>query len=669
MDGYTDPPYLISVANTTINNSAICGQEIIEFNVNSSLYSNYSNYCNNSQYLNGHGDTYFYPYSNPAGYITSSYLSNYVLKNGDVGGQTVYGGSGLTGDLNLNANHAWDVGSVWIENIQHRAGDIFAYNDFDIGAKRYNEGNGYTVTLGGGDAFTANMTLRNGGDLILRGGEPILGGNKGKVKIQNNYTFEANDIDEVNNLAGRYGGGEWSDLEISAGYGSGILNGGDLLLGGGDTSSGQIGDVIIFRGNLEADNNVSANNFFGDLNWSYLQNVPNLLTVEEAIDYLNENYYNKSYLDPRLVWEYFVEENEYWGNISYVKAINNSKILVGESANVSDFVNAQFIVSSYDSEEGSGSNYGLVFETSTNNSPTGAGYGIFGVSLLTEGSSSAYGARLKAKAEYNSTGQAVGAWYSSIFEHNGSNIGNFITVDSSLTQNTGVEANVNGVNTIAYKALVYNMADNSTPYTFFGEGGDMYNDGKLNITKEVYIGGNTQLYGDGTYWGDVLVPLTNAKQAGVNDPDFNAFQGSTRAYEFQDNGLSQQDEIYFTVQLPHSYKLNSEFSGHLHLSPDSNNSGVGNFSLECSFADTNGNFTNYPLHYAITNISNNTRYENYMVGFNGNYSCTDMSCIGNCELERQSDSAIDDYPTGIFVHAVDFHIEMDSLGSNTEYAK
>lgn len=190
--------------------------------------------------------------------------------------------------------------------------------------------------------------------------------------------------------------------------------------------------------------------------------------------------------------------------------------------------------------------------------------------------------------------------------------------------------------------------------------------GNLNIDNN----GHLTLVGEATVWEDVYVPLASTKLAGVNDPDFTGWKGAngTRVYEFQDNIVAQQDEVFFTFQMPHAYKLNSSFDAHLHWTPDSSNTGNARFSLSCDNASINGTFSNV---YAVVDLNAISDFSNTnkMTDFNNSYSCSTVSCIMQCRLVRLSADALDTYVSGTYVHAIDFHVEMDSLGSNGETIK
>jgi len=169
-------------------------------------------------------------------------------------------------------------------------------------------------------------------------------------------------------------------------------------------------------------------------------------------------------------------------------------------------------------------------------------------------------------------------------------------------------------------------------------------------------------------YDDVYVSLLSTRVA-TNQPDFNIFMGNVYAYEFQDNPRLSRDETYFTFQMPHTYQLNTPFDAHIHYSPDSNNSGQATFSLECAKASIGSYFKTYTF---LMNTTSSTTGEgkHILSDFPSfNLSCSTISCIMQCKLTRESDLLSDNYTSGIFVHAIDFHIPKDTDGSIEETKK
>lgn len=208
----------------------------------------------------------------------------------------------------------------------------------------------------------------------------------------------------------------------------------------------------------------------------------------------------------------------------------------------------------------------------------------------------------------------------------------------------------------------------ATPTTKVDIAGD-FNSGSSFGRVKFDSNGNLTLFGEATQWNDMLVPLTSVKLAGVKDPDFTDYLGvGTYAYEFQDNVLASEDEVFFTLQMSHAYRLGSNFSFHLHNTPDANNGLVGRFGLTCSKAEYNGLYST-TTQYKDINYATRNNMTNYLDSFTAPYTCSTISCILNCKLFRNSSDTNDTYTSGIYVESIDAHYEMDSLGSNSELTK
>jgi hypothetical protein len=172
-----------------------------------------------------------------------------------------------------------------------------------------------------------------------------------------------------------------------------------------------------------------------------------------------------------------------------------------------------------------------------------------------------------------------------------------------------------------------------------------------------------------SYWEDVYVPVITSMN-GTNAPDLTDFNSAgTYAKEFQDNTALQEDEVYFTFQMPHAYKIGTSFKAHLHWTPDSSNTGNSRFKLNCTKADIDGIFST-TTGYSDLNATNSSFLAKHKIqDFNNTFSCNTISCIMECTLRRTSSDVKDTYASGTYIHAIDFHIEMDSVGSRDETSK
>lgn len=185
---------------------------------------------------------------------------------------------------------------------------------------------------------------------------------------------------------------------------------------------------------------------------------------------------------------------------------------------------------------------------------------------------------------------------------------------------------------------------------------------------EIENDGTLRFVGDATVWEDLRVPLERGRPAGGNQPTWAQFKtngaGSNGVYTWQfDDG----DEIWFTVQLPHSWREGSVIYPHLHWSPSSDvdpsdNVGIG---LEYTWADMDETFGNTTIitRDVPTGVNNQDEhlFHNFdEAGIDGTGHT--ISSILVCRFFRQA-AASDNYADPIWGLEVDFHYEVARAGS------
>jgi hypothetical protein len=175
--------------------------------------------------------------------------------------------------------------------------------------------------------------------------------------------------------------------------------------------------------------------------------------------------------------------------------------------------------------------------------------------------------------------------------------------------------------------------------------------------------GTLVFIGDAAVWDDLRVPLVTGRVAGANVPSFEVLTGNTQAWNFDDG-----DEIFFTVQMPHSWKIGSTIYPHLHWCPESSvdpsdNVGIG-FEYEwVGIGDTfSGTITiTRDVPTGVGSALKHLVHNFDEAGIDGS-SITGVSSMLNCRFFRQA-AGSDNYAGGIFALEVDFHYEIDTIGS------
>ena len=205
------------------------------------------------------------------------------------------------------------------------------------------------------------------------------------------------------------------------------------------------------------------------------------------------------------------------------------------------------------------------------------------------------------------------------------------------------------------------------------------NTGELRVSSDagatnylaVEADGTLEFNGTATVWDDLRVSLDRGKTAGVNVPAFEkvidngAASAGVYAYNFDDG-----DEIWFSVQMPHSWLLASTIYPHLHWCAEGDASGANvGIGLEYSWCDTDETFAAsalLPRDVAGTTALKQVLSEFAAVGISG--AGHTLSSVLLCRFYRYA-AASDNYAGGIFALEIDFHYEMDTVGSRTKTAK
>ncbi len=182
--------------------------------------------------------------------------------------------------------------------------------------------------------------------------------------------------------------------------------------------------------------------------------------------------------------------------------------------------------------------------------------------------------------------------------------------------------------------------------------------------------GNQEIYftGDATVWDDVKIDGIRVTFFG-SPPAWRTIIGSVGAY-----GYAPGEQSWFSIQMPHRIVEDSSIESHVHCGPDGTDGDGGNarFSMECAWSDINDAFdaaaTLTGSDQAMGTGADNHFIHGIGTWTNATHGVNDtVSTVGLCRLERTAADA-DEYTGEVFVYSIDFHIEMDKLGSRTETA-
>lgn len=200
---------------------------------------------------------------------------------------------------------------------------------------------------------------------------------------------------------------------------------------------------------------------------------------------------------------------------------------------------------------------------------------------------------------------------------------------------------------------------------------------------EVEADGTLEFKGNATVWDDIRVPVTSTKLGGSRDPGFTVFKtngaGSQGVFIYWFDA-SIEEEIYFTVQMPHSWKEGTDILPHVHWIPSTTPDNTPtqqrvSWGLEYAWANIGDVF---PTNTTV--ITNNTIYPTDTELVQYKHYLTQLSDIVGtgktissmlvCRLFRNATSvAYDTYEHDAGLLEIDFHFEQDTIGSRSVTTK
>jgi len=163
-------------------------------------------------------------------------------------------------------------------------------------------------------------------------------------------------------------------------------------------------------------------------------------------------------------------------------------------------------------------------------------------------------------------------------------------------------------------------------------------------------------------YDDVRIPVTAQAKGGANDPGFDVFLDTTRAYAFS---KSADEELFFAAQLPHSYKEGTDIEAHVHWAPKDTDTGDVLWRLEYTWTNRDGTFAATATLAGAAQAADGTAFK-HQVAEIGEIDGTGktISSMLVCRIFR--DVSGDDYDNDAFLLEVDFHFQMDTTGSVDE---
>lgn len=187
------------------------------------------------------------------------------------------------------------------------------------------------------------------------------------------------------------------------------------------------------------------------------------------------------------------------------------------------------------------------------------------------------------------------------------------------------------------------------------------------------VTGTVRLVGDATTYDDFRVEASVVKP-GATAPNWKAFgpSGNLQALMFE---ASHHDEAYFEMQLPHNWKIGSNIYPHVHWTPVNATAGNVVWELEYSWANVGSAFGAPGNMATDATAAGGTAWVHKLTDFKesgNNYisgAGKTLSSMLVCRLHRNSNAGSDTLNQDVALLEVDFHYQIDSLGSDEPMVK
>ncbi len=180
-----------------------------------------------------------------------------------------------------------------------------------------------------------------------------------------------------------------------------------------------------------------------------------------------------------------------------------------------------------------------------------------------------------------------------------------------------------------------------------------------------------------TRWDDIRVPLESSNVLGVNAPDYTQLAtdgaGSQGVYAYAFDAAAEE-EVFFAIQLPHSYKEGSTLRPHLHWIKGVTASAAPGWcvvwGLEYWRSNVNQAFPANTTTMRITSTCTVAPNVQQIASF-GDITASDatVSHMIMCRLFRDATNGGDTFTADASVLEFDVHFEMDAAGSEQEFFK
>ena len=242
-------------------------------------------------------------------------------------------------------------------------------------------------------------------------------------------------------------------------------------------------------------------------------------------------------------------------------------------------------------------------------------------------------------------------------------------VVNSMSLATGTVFNEQGAAAIDFRI----ESDTEANMMFLDSSADAVYFGGTTDGVKIAKGGELSLIGTATVWDDLRV-APDVKGTGAKDPSWSAWLSGLYLYDFDNAAAGSEKEIWFNIQMPHGWKEGTSVYPHVHWVNDTAGTAgqVVRWGLEYTVAKIGATFPAVTTVYATTIVGGGditVADEHLITSFDPiTMTGNTISTILVCRLFRNSSNAADTYSGTAGLLSIDWHFEIDKIGSSTEFA-
>ena len=185
-----------------------------------------------------------------------------------------------------------------------------------------------------------------------------------------------------------------------------------------------------------------------------------------------------------------------------------------------------------------------------------------------------------------------------------------------------------------------------------------------------------RLYGSATVWDDVTINAGSTNLGGTKQPTFTKLaddgNGSQGVFTYAFSA-SQEQEVYFQLQLPHGWMVGSEITPSVHWLPatagtDGQRVQWGLEYTWLAVGEIVGNTTTITTTDIIPPVPNYGAKQHYISEFPASDPIgRGVNAVLLCRLYRDATATADDYTGVAYLANVDIHVQIDKMGTREVY--